>query len=255
MPLEHGPAAVRRVIEWIRANRFPVFFPIEVRVTAGDDADLSAAHERPTAYIAVHQYRGMEWRPYFEAVESIMDDYGGRPHWGKRHFQTAETLAPPLPAVGRVPERPRRARPGARLHQRVRRAGPRPVSGVGASLEEGLALAPVGRDDVDDLVAFDQVEDVEALAQLARLGVAHVDAIADLEVRGRRSQERGLDLAGALLGVELQPLRQPRRRDARGIARARRDVAAAERGRHLRRRLADDRQREARRPGSGVKRS
>jgi L-gulonolactone oxidase len=97
VPREHGPTAVRRVIDWIRQNRFPVFFPIEVRVTAADDAYLSAAHERPTAYIAVHQYRGMEWRPYFEAVESIMDDYEGRPHWGKRHFQTAETLAPRYP--------------------------------------------------------------------------------------------------------------------------------------------------------------
>jgi L-gulono-1,4-lactone dehydrogenase len=97
VPREHGPTAVRRVIDWIRRNRYPVFFPIEVRVTAADDADLSAAHERPTAYIAVHQYRGMEWRPYFEAVESIMNDYGGRPHWGKRHFQTAETLAPRYP--------------------------------------------------------------------------------------------------------------------------------------------------------------
>ncbi|HWH20007.1 MAG TPA: D-arabinono-1,4-lactone oxidase, partial [Solirubrobacterales bacterium] len=97
VPLEHGPTAVRRVIDWIRRNRFPVFFPIEVRVTAADDAHLSTAHERPTAYIAVHQYRGMEWRPYFEAVESIMDDYEGRPHWGKRHFQTAATLAPRYP--------------------------------------------------------------------------------------------------------------------------------------------------------------
>jgi L-gulonolactone oxidase len=97
VPREHGPAAVRRVVEWVRANRFPVFFPLEVRVTAGDDADLSASHERDTAYIAVHQYRGMKWRPYFEAVESIMNDYEGRPHWGKRHFQTAETLAPRYP--------------------------------------------------------------------------------------------------------------------------------------------------------------
>jgi L-gulono-1,4-lactone dehydrogenase len=97
VPREHGPTAVRRVVEWVRANRFPVFFPIEVRVTAGDDADLSAAHGRDTAYIAVHQYRGMEWRPYFEAVEAIMDDYAGRPHWGKRHFQTAATLAPRYP--------------------------------------------------------------------------------------------------------------------------------------------------------------
>ncbi|MET0306301.1 MAG: D-arabinono-1,4-lactone oxidase [Solirubrobacterales bacterium] len=97
VPREHGPAAARRVIEWVRSNRYPVFFPIEMRVAAGDDALLSPSHERDTAYIAVHQYRGMEWRPYFEAVDEIMRDYGGRPHWGKRHFQTAATLAPLYP--------------------------------------------------------------------------------------------------------------------------------------------------------------
>jgi L-gulono-1,4-lactone dehydrogenase len=98
VPREHGPEAARMVIEWVRSNRYPVFFPIEMRVAAGDDALLSPSHERDTAYIAVHQYRGMEWRPYFEAVEEIMNSYGGRPHWGKRHFQTAETLAPRYPA-------------------------------------------------------------------------------------------------------------------------------------------------------------
>ncbi len=98
VPREHGPEAARRVVEWVRSNRYPVFFPIEMRVAAGDDALLSPSHERDTAYIAVHQYRGMEWRPYFEAVEEIMSAYGGRPHWGKRHFQTAATLAPLYPA-------------------------------------------------------------------------------------------------------------------------------------------------------------
>jgi L-gulono-1,4-lactone dehydrogenase len=97
VPREHGPEAARRVIEWVRANSYPVFFPIEMRVAAGDDALLSPSHERDTAYIAVHQYRGMEWRPYFEAIEEIMNSYGGRPHWGKRHFQTAATLAPRYP--------------------------------------------------------------------------------------------------------------------------------------------------------------
>jgi len=97
VPREHGPEAVRRVVEWVRANRYPVFFPIEVRVAAGDDALLSPSHERDSAYVAVHQYRGMEWRPYFEAVEEIMAAYGGRPHWGKRHFQTAASLAPLYP--------------------------------------------------------------------------------------------------------------------------------------------------------------
>jgi L-gulonolactone oxidase len=98
IPREHGPEAARRVVEWVRSTRYPVFFPIEMRVAAGDDALLSPSHERDTAYIAVHQYRGMEWRPYFEAVEEIMSSYGGRPHWGKRHFQTAESLAPRYPA-------------------------------------------------------------------------------------------------------------------------------------------------------------
>jgi FAD-linked oxidoreductase len=98
VPRDDGPEAVRRVIEWVRRKEYPVFFPIEMRVAAADDASLSPSHERASAYIAVHQYRGMEWRPYFEAVEEIMDDYGGRPHWGKRHFQTAATLAPCYPA-------------------------------------------------------------------------------------------------------------------------------------------------------------
>ncbi len=97
LPREHGPEAARRVIEWVRENRYPVFFPIEMRVSAGDDALLSPAYGRESAYIAVHQYRGMGWRPYFEAVEEIMLGFGGRPHWGKRHFQSAATLAPVYP--------------------------------------------------------------------------------------------------------------------------------------------------------------
>ena len=101
VPREHGPEAVRRTIEWVRDNRYPVFFPIEMRVAAGDDALLSPSHARDTAYIAVHQYRGMEWRSYFEAVEAIMGEYGGRPHWGKRHFQTAASLAPLFPEWSR----------------------------------------------------------------------------------------------------------------------------------------------------------
>ena len=92
LPREHGPEAARGVLDLIRERRIEVAMPIECRVVAPDDALLSPSHERETFYIAVHQYRGMEWRPYFQAVEEIMRSYGGRPHWGKRHFQTAETL-------------------------------------------------------------------------------------------------------------------------------------------------------------------
>jgi L-gulonolactone oxidase len=34
----------------------------------------------------------MEFEPYFAMAEEIMDGFGGRPHWGKRHNQTASTL-------------------------------------------------------------------------------------------------------------------------------------------------------------------
>jgi L-gulonolactone oxidase len=93
IPREHGADAVRRVLALIRERHLPVGFPIEFRLVAPDDAFLSPAYERETAYVAVHQYRGAAWGPYFRAVEEIMDSYEGRPHWGKRHFQTADTLA------------------------------------------------------------------------------------------------------------------------------------------------------------------
>ncbi len=72
-------------------------FPIEVRTVAADDAMLSTAAGRDSGFVAVHMYKGMEWGPYFQAVEAIMDGLGGRPHWGKRHFQTAATLRPRYP--------------------------------------------------------------------------------------------------------------------------------------------------------------
>jgi L-gulono-1,4-lactone dehydrogenase len=92
LPRERTPEAVRRVLRLVQDEGFAVPFPVEVRTVAADDAFLSTAHGRDSGFVAVHMYRGMEWRPYFRAVEAVMDELGGRPHWGKRHFQTAATL-------------------------------------------------------------------------------------------------------------------------------------------------------------------
>ncbi len=97
IPREHAAEAVRRVLHLAARPEHRVAFPIEVRFAASDDVILSAAHARDVCYIAVHQDRKLNWEPYFRGVEEIMDSYGGRPHWGKRHFQTAETLAPRYP--------------------------------------------------------------------------------------------------------------------------------------------------------------
>jgi L-gulonolactone oxidase len=93
IPREHAAEVVPRVLEHAAKPELGVAFPIEIRFVAADDADLSPSHDRDAAYLAVHQDHRLDWRPYFEGVERIMADYGGRPHWGKRHFQSAETLA------------------------------------------------------------------------------------------------------------------------------------------------------------------
>jgi FAD-linked oxidoreductase len=97
IPRESGMEALRRVLDTVKQRRFAVGFPIEARFVAPDDAFLSPSHERETCYIAVHMFQGMPWEPYFRSVEAIMDSYGGRPHWGKRHFQSARSLAPRYP--------------------------------------------------------------------------------------------------------------------------------------------------------------
>lgn len=90
IPREYSAEAIREIKD--TAKRFASPMPIEVRWVAGDDAFLSPAVGRATCYIAVHQYQGMEWEPFFRACEAVFDRYDGRPHWGKRHFQNAATL-------------------------------------------------------------------------------------------------------------------------------------------------------------------
>ena len=101
IPRHHLTTALKRVVEMVDAKGFLLNFPVEVRFTAADDIPLSTSSGRDSAYIAVHIYKGMSYRPYFEAVEAIMNDYEGRPHWGKLHFQSLETLSARYPEYKR----------------------------------------------------------------------------------------------------------------------------------------------------------
>lgn len=92
IPLDAVPEALERVDAAVRSMPEPTLFPIEVRCSAGDDIALSTAEGRTSGWIAVHQYRGVPYGDYFRAVERIMDDYEGRPHWGKLHFQPHDVL-------------------------------------------------------------------------------------------------------------------------------------------------------------------
>jgi L-gulonolactone oxidase len=115
LPREHTAAAVRAVLDLVEREGFAVPFPVEVRAVAGDDAFLSTAAGRDSGFVAVHMYRGMAWEPYFRAVEAVMDELGGRPHWGKRHFQTAATLRERYPDWDRFQAARRRLDPHGRF--------------------------------------------------------------------------------------------------------------------------------------------
>ena len=97
VPVAAVPEAVRRIGALVRSLSTPVTFPVEVRVSAADDIPLSTAYGRDTGWFACHVYTGTPYLAYFQGVEAIAADYGGRPHWGKLHFHDHRSLAPLYP--------------------------------------------------------------------------------------------------------------------------------------------------------------
>lgn len=88
VPEENFPNCIREIQQWITNNDYRVHMPLEVRYVKADDILISPANGRNCIYIAVHQFIGMEYKPYFEAVEKIFLKYGGRPHFGKMNTLT-----------------------------------------------------------------------------------------------------------------------------------------------------------------------
>jgi L-gulonolactone oxidase len=115
LPREACAEALTRIRRFVDDEGLLLSFPVEVRFTAADDIPLSTGYGRANAYIAVHVFEGTEYDAYFRGVERIMDDYGGRPHWGKLHFQSAETLAPRYPEWDRFQAVRRRLDPEGRF--------------------------------------------------------------------------------------------------------------------------------------------
>jgi FAD-linked oxidoreductase len=91
------PTVFAELPRLIEALPFKVQFPVEVRFTAPDDILLSHGYGRESAYVAVHQYVGAPYEPYFRSFEALMSSLGGRPHWGKLHYRDAASLRPAYP--------------------------------------------------------------------------------------------------------------------------------------------------------------
>ncbi|MBN8423936.1 FAD-binding protein [Microbacterium esteraromaticum] len=97
LPVDQLVPAFRELQQLIDDRGWRIEFPIEVRFAAADDLWMSTASGRASAYVAVHRYWRADPREYFEAVEQIMLQHGGRPHWGKLHTLGAEQLRESYP--------------------------------------------------------------------------------------------------------------------------------------------------------------
>ena len=107
--------ALRSIRQLIERDGLLVDFPIEIRAIGADDIPLSMGAGRETCYLAVHLSKGTAFEPYFRGVEAIMDGLGGRPHWGKMHFQSEPVLSARYPEWERFRAVRRRLDPDGRF--------------------------------------------------------------------------------------------------------------------------------------------
>jgi FAD-linked oxidoreductase len=97
VPRTAGLDALRAARRAIEASSWRISFPVEVRVAPQDDVPLSTAYQRDTVYLAFHTHRDADHTEYFAAIERIMREHEGRPHWGKLHSLGAAELVDSYP--------------------------------------------------------------------------------------------------------------------------------------------------------------
>lgn len=100
IPREELAGALREVRSLIERSGWRIGFPIEVRLLPAEDAWLSMAYGRQTAFIAIHVFHSAPHEEYFRGVEEVLTPLGGRPHWGKLHTRDAAYLEGVYPRFG-----------------------------------------------------------------------------------------------------------------------------------------------------------
>lgn len=93
LPIERQVEVLREAVRRIERDAREVFFPIEARIIAADDAWLSPFHQRESGSIAVHAWYREDHQWMFQLIEPLFREAGGRPHWGKLHSLGAADLA------------------------------------------------------------------------------------------------------------------------------------------------------------------
>jgi L-gulonolactone oxidase len=98
VPYERTREAIEAIRALVRDGGHSAQAPIDVRFGRAERAWLGLAHDRATCWIGLVAYRPFgretEWEPFFRRADALLRELGGRPHWGKIHFQDAASLRP-----------------------------------------------------------------------------------------------------------------------------------------------------------------
>jgi FAD/FMN-containing dehydrogenase len=86
LPLDAGPHCFREIRKIIKEKfRKTVAWRVLYRTIAADDFYISPCYGRPTVTISLHQNAGFPIMEFFRTLEPVFREFGGRPHWGKKH--------------------------------------------------------------------------------------------------------------------------------------------------------------------------
>lgn len=101
LPPEAARDAIAELVRMIEGQHPEIYFPVEVRQTAGDDGWLSPFQGGNRISVAVHAGASENSRRFLRDAETIFAAAGGRPHWGKLHCLNRQEVASLYPDLDR----------------------------------------------------------------------------------------------------------------------------------------------------------
>jgi FAD/FMN-containing dehydrogenase len=94
LPAENGMECFKVIRNRIKdKHRKEVAWRVLVRTIAMDDTYISPHYGRDSLSISVHHNAGLPFDEFFKDLEPIFIDFGGRPHWAKKHYRKGAHLS------------------------------------------------------------------------------------------------------------------------------------------------------------------
>jgi FAD-linked oxidoreductase len=100
LPIATAAEAFGRLADLVRSGQHRIGFIQEARFSAADDIWLSPAYQRDTCWLGAYVQGIHSDDGYTRAAEAMLQEFGGRPHWGKSFTADRDYLASVYPRFG-----------------------------------------------------------------------------------------------------------------------------------------------------------